>query len=78
MTRRERETLLMIIASNENGTITRNSSYFKKAQIINDSEQTSDDEDIDDPVCQGCQAEAPEFEAPELPRYPRRARSRSG
>ena len=61
----------MITASNENGTITRNSSCFKKAPARNDSEETSDDEDIDDPVCQ---AEAPEFEAPELPRYPRRAR----
>ena len=61
----------MITASNENGTITRNSSCFKKAPARNDSEETSDDDDIDDPACQ---AEAPEFEAPELPRYPRRAR----
>ena len=40
----------MVTASNKSGTITRNSSYFKKAPTENVGEETSDDEDIDSPV----------------------------
>ncbi len=60
-------------ASNKSGTITRNSSYFKKALTESDNQETSDDEGGDVPVCQ---PEAVVIEAPELPRYPRRARRR--
>ena len=63
----------MVTASNKSGTITRNSSYFKKAPTENVGEETSDDEDIDSPVCQ---PEAAAIENPDLPRYPRRARKR--
>jgi transposase InsO family protein len=63
----------MVTASNKSGTITRNSSYFKKAPTESDSQETSDDEDSDVPVGQ---PEAAVIEAPELPRYPRRARRR--
>ena len=42
----------MVTASNKSGTVTRNSSYFKKAPTENVGEETSDDEDIDSPVCQ--------------------------
>ena len=70
----------MVTASNKSGTITRNSSYFKKAPTESTrvckkapTESTSDDEDIDSPVCQ---PEAAATEDPDLPRYPRRARKR--
>ncbi len=63
----------MVTASNKSGTITRNSSYFKKAPTESDSPETSDDEDSDVPVGQ---PEAAVIEAPDLPRYPRRARRR--
>ena len=63
----------MVTASNKSGTITRNSSYFKKAPTESDSQETSDDEDSDVPMGQ---PEVAVIEAPELPRYPRRARRR--
>ena len=40
----------MVTASNKSGTIIRNSSYFKKAPIESDSQETSDDDDSDVPV----------------------------
>ena len=63
----------MVTDSNKSGTITRNSSYFKKAPTENVGEETSDDEEIDSSVCQ---PEATTIEDPDLPRYPRRARKR--
>ena len=42
----------MVTASNKSGTITRNSSYFKKAPTESDNPETSDDEDSDVPVGQ--------------------------
>ena len=62
-----------VTASNKSGTITWNSSYFKKALTENVSEGTIDGEDIDSLVCQ---PEAAATEEPDLPRYPRRARKR--
>ena len=63
----------VVTASNKNGTTTRNSSYFKKASTENVGGETSDDGDIDSPVCQH---KAGTIEDPDLPHYPRRARKR--
>ena len=61
----------MVAARNNSDTVTRNSSFFKKASI--ESPETSDDEDSDILVRQ---PEIAVNEAPELPRYPRRERRR--
>ena len=61
----------MVTARNKSGTVTRNSSFFKKASI--EIPETSDDEDSVIPVCR---PEGAVNEAPELPRYPRRERRR--
>ena len=61
----------MVTVRNESSTITRNSSFFKKASI--EIPETSDDEDSDIPVSQ---PEGAVNEVPELRRYPRRERRR--
>ena len=40
----------MVIASNKSGTLTLKSSYFKKAPIGSDGDETSDDKDVDSSV----------------------------
>ena len=37
----------MVTGSSKSGTATQNSSYFKKAPTGSDSDETSDDEDVD-------------------------------
>lgn len=64
----------MVTATNNNATITRNSSCFKKAPSDNDDDgETSDEEDVNNPVHE---PDVTATKATELPRYPRRARKR--
>ena len=63
----------MVAVGNKIGTITRNSSYFKKVLTGNDGEETSDEKDID---ILACQPEVAPIQDTDLPHYPRRARKR--
>ena len=58
----------IVTARNKSGTVTLNSSFFKKASI-----EIPHDEDIDIPVCR---PEGAVNETPKLPRYPRQERRR--